>query len=205
MHYSLLQQKLLQNALGDSYRVGLAMRYQKPDIESALEAFRKEKIFNIRVIPMYPHYASASGGTVNQKVMEIVSRWEIVPEISFVNSFHDHPLMIETIADLGQQYDPANYDHILFSFHGLPVRQLMKADPSGKHCQQVAGCCSRININNRFCYSAQCHDTARLIATRLNLSSEQYTVCFQSRLGKTPWVQPYTSRSEESRVGKEWD
>lgn len=193
MYYSIRQKELLQERLGDGYRVGLAMRYQQPDIASALEEFRKEKIFNIRVLPLYPQYASASAGTVNQKVMEIVSRWQIVPEMEFVNSFHDHPLMIETFADLGAGHDPSAYDHVLFSFHGLPVRQLMKADPSGRHCQQVADCCSRININNRFCYSAQCHDTARLIAARLNLPEERYTVCFQSRLGKTPWVEPYTS------------
>lgn len=193
MYYSQLQKELLQKRLGDDYQVELAMRYQQPSIASALEQFRKDKIFQIRVIPLYPHYASASGGTVNERVMEIVSKWQIVPEISFVNSFHDHPLMIETFAELGQKHDPSAYDHILFSFHGLPVRQLMKADPSGRHCQQAEGCCKRININNRYCYSAQCHDTARLIAARLNLPEENYTVCFQSRLGKTPWVQPYTS------------
>lgn len=193
MYYSILQKELLQEALGRDYQVELAMRYQNPSIASALENFRKDKIFQIRVIPMYPQYASASGGTVNEKVMELVSKWEIVPEISFVNSFHDHPLMIETFAELGSKYDPSSYDHILFSFHGLPVRQLIKADPSGRHCQQVAGCCSRMNINNRYCYSAQCHDTARLIAEKLGIPEEKYTVCYQSRLGKTPWVQPYTS------------
>lgn len=193
MHYSLLQKDLLQESLGTGYHVELAMRYQNPSIASALENFRKEKIFQIRVIPLYPQYASASGGTVNEKVMEVVSKWEIVPDISFVNSFHDHPLMIETFAELGSKYDPSSYDHILFSFHGLPVRQLMKADPSGRHCQQVPGCCNRMNINNRYCYSAQCHDTARLIAEKLDLPESKYTVCYQSRLGKTPWVQPYTS------------
>lgn len=193
MYYSIRQKELLQERLGDGYQVELAMRYQQPAIASALEQFRKEKVFQIRVLPLYPQYASASGGTVNQKVMEEVGKWQVVPEISFVNSFHDHPLMIETFADLGRKHNPSSYDHILFSFHGLPVRQLRKADPSGRHCQQVAGCCSRININNRYCYSAQCHDTARLIASRLDLPEERYTVCFQSRLGKTPWVEPYTS------------
>ncbi|HYH57392.1 MAG TPA: ferrochelatase, partial [Anseongella sp.] len=193
MYHSIRQQELLQEKLGGDYQVELAMRYQQPDIASALERFRKEKIFSIRVIPMYPQYASASGGSVNQKVMEIVSRWQIVPEIELVNSFHDHPLMIRTFAELGRKYHPQTYDHVLFSFHGLPVRQLMKADPSGRHCQQAPGCCSRININNRYCYSAQCYDTARLLAAELDLPAQNYTVCFQSRLGKTPWVEPYTS------------
>lgn len=193
MYHSVRQKELLQQSLGNDYQVELAMRYQNPGIASALEQFRKDKIFHIRIIPMYPQYASASGGTVNQKVMEIVSRWQIVPEIEFVNSFHNHPLMIEAFTELGRRHGPEAYDHILFSFHGLPVRQLMKADPSGKHCQQAPDCCGRININNQFCYSAQCHDTARLLAAGLNLPEEKYTVCFQSRLGKTPWVEPYTS------------
>jgi ferrochelatase len=101
--------------------------------------------------------------------------------------------MIETFAENARKYQPETFDHILFSFHGLPQRQLVKSDHSGVQCLKSANCCSSLNENNKFCYSAQCYDTARLIAETLNIPKDKYTVCFQSRLGKDPWVQPYTS------------
>src|SRR5690606_3904479 len=106
---------------------------------------------------------------------------------------HDHPLMIQVFADNAKKYQPETFDHILFSFHGLPQRQLIKSDDTKKHCLQNSGCCAELTDVNKFCYSAQSYDTARLIAGALNIPKEKYTVCFQSRLGKEPWVQPYTS------------
>ncbi|MES3017076.1 MAG: ferrochelatase [Bacteroidota bacterium] len=193
MYYSLLQQDLLQKQLGDGYHVELAMRYQSPSIETALENLKNAQVETIRVIPLFPHYASASSGSVLQKVMELVSKWQTIPNISFVNSFHDNELMIKVFADNAKKYQPETYDHVLFSFHGLPQRQLKKSDHSGKHCLQADNCCSTLTDDNKFCYSAQCHHTARLIADQLAIPADKFTVCFQSRLGKDPWVQPYTS------------
>ena len=193
MYYSLKQFELLKQALGDDYHVELAMRYQSPSIESALNKLKDAKVDSIRVLPLFPHYASASSGSVLEKVMELVSKWLTIPNISFVNSFHDNPKMIEVFAGNAEKYQPENFDHILFSFHGLPQRQLVKSDHSGVHCLKTANCCSVLTENNKFCYSAQCFDTAQLIAERLNIPKEKYTVCFQSRLGKDPWVKPYTS------------
>ena len=193
MHYSLLQRDLLQKRLGDDYHVELAMRYQSPSIESALNKLKDAQVRSIRVIPMFPHYASASTGSVLEKVMELVRKWQTIPNISFINSFHDNELMIEAFAENGRKHKPETYDHVLFSFHGLPQRQLVKSDHSQKHCLKVENCCSTLTENNKFCYSAQCHDTARLIAKKLGLTEDKYSVCFQSRLGKDPWVQPYTS------------
>jgi protoporphyrin/coproporphyrin ferrochelatase len=193
MHYSLLQQQLLQQRLGDEYQVELAMRYQSPSIDSALKKLKDAQVSNIRVIPMFPHYASASTGSVLEKVMKLVRKWQTIPNISFVNSFHDNELMINAFADNGIKHKPETFDHILFSFHGLPQRQLVKSDHSQKHCLKVKNCCSTLTENNKFCYSAQCHDTARLIANKIGLAEDKYSVCFQSRLGKDPWVQPYTS------------
>lgn len=193
MYYSLLQKTLLQDQLGDEYHVELAMRYQSPSIESALKKLQDAQVSSIKVLPLFPHYASASTGSVIQKVMELVSKWPTIPNISFVNSFHDNELMIDVFVSNGQKYQPESYDHILFSFHGLPQRQLKKSDHSQKHCLQSESCCSTLTDDNKFCYSAQCHDTARLIAAKLDLPKDKYTVCFQSRLGKDPWVYPYTS------------
>lgn len=192
LHYSLLQQKLLQERLGDEYVVELGMRYQSPSIDSALQRLKDALIYDIVVIPLFPQYASASTGSVYDKMMDLVKDWMTKPTIRFINSFHNDKLMIETFADNARKYKPETYDHILFSFHGLPQRQLIKADHTHKTCLQSADCCQKLTDANRFCYSAQSHDTARLIAAELNLPGEKYTVCFQSRLGNDPWVQPYT-------------
>ncbi|MFZ4100482.1 MAG: ferrochelatase [Sphingobacterium thalpophilum] len=202
MHYSLLQRELLQQRLGDEYQVELAMRYQSPSIESALNKLKDAQVRNIRVIPMFPHYASASTGSVLEKVMELVRKWQTIPNISFINSFHDNELMIEAFADNGIKHKPETFDHVLFSFHGLPQRQLVKSDHSKKHCLKVENCCSTLTENNKFCYSAQCHETARLIANKIGLTEDKYSVCFQSRLGKDPWVQPYTSEVIEHLAEK---
>jgi len=193
LHYSKLQHHLLQERLGGDYMVELAMRYQSPSIESALNRFKSALVESIQVIALFPQYASASTGSVFDKVMELISKWPTIPTVSFVNSFHDNELMIETFANSGKKYKPETYDHILFSFHGLPQRQLVKCDHTGTYCLKSAGCCDTLNDVNKFCYSAQSHDTARLIAEKLNLPKEKYTICFQSRLGSDPWVQPYTS------------
>jgi ferrochelatase len=194
LHYSKLQHKLLQERLGDAYQVELAMRYQSPSIQSALDRLKANLVSDIKVIPLFPQYASASTGSVYEKVMELVKTWQTIPDISFINSFHDDELMIETFANNALKYQPETYDHILFSFHGLPQRQIKKCDHTHSYCLQVGGCCDTLNDTNKFCYSAQSYDTARLIAEKLNLPKEKYTVCFQSRLGNDPWVQPYTSQ-----------
>jgi ferrochelatase len=193
MHYSLLQQEALQQRLGDEYIVELAMRYQNPSIESALNRLKAALVDDIQVIALFPQYASASTGSVYDKVMELLLKWPTKPTVSFVNSFHDNEGMIATFAANGSMYDPETYDHVLFSFHGLPQRQLIKADHTHQHCLKVNDCCQTITESNKFCYSAQSHNTAKLIAEKLNIPKDKYTICFQSRLGNDPWVQPYTS------------
>ncbi len=193
LHYSKLQHQLLKEELGDGYQVELAMRYQSPSIAAALEKLKAGLVDSIQVIALFPQYASASSGSVYEKVMDIVGKWQTIPHMSFTNSFHDNELMIETFADNGRKYQPDTYDHILFSFHGLPQRQLIKCDHTNQHCLKVANCCATLTNVNKFCYSAQSHHTALLIAQKLNIPKEKYTICFQSRLGSDPWVQPYTS------------
>ncbi|WP_316746634.1 ferrochelatase [Pedobacter gandavensis] len=202
MYFSKIQAAMVQEKLGDGYQVELAMRYQNPSIDAGLDRLKAGLVESIQVIPLFPQYASASTGSVMQKVMELVSKWQTVPPISFINSFHDNELMIDTFVQNAQKYQPESYDQILFSFHGLPERQLKKCDHTGQHCLKKDDCCSTLTDVNKFCYSAQCHDTARLIAKKLNIPAEKYSVCFQSRLGKEPWVQPYTSDVLKDLAGK---
>ncbi|RYE18697.1 MAG: ferrochelatase [Sphingobacteriales bacterium] len=203
-YYSILQRDALQQRLGDGYMVELAMRYQNPSIELALDNLKAALVDSIQVIPMFPQYASASTGSVYEKVMRLVKDWPTPPPISFINSFHDDDLMIKTFADNARKYQPETYDHVLFSFHGLPQRQLIKADHTHSHCLKAEDCCQTITDKNKFCYSAQSYHTAKLIAAELNIPQENYKVCFQSRLGSDPWVQPYTSEviAQMAKEGK---
>jgi len=194
LYYSEAQAAGLQRLLGSDYQVELAMRYQKPSVEQALDRLKAGLVRSIKVIPLFPQYASASTGSVIQLVMQIMSKWHTIPPVSFVNSFHDHPLMIDIFADNARKHQLETFDHFLFSFHGLPERQILKSNyVSADYDFRDMSQRENLNDSNQFCYLAQSYDTARLIAHKLGIKKEDYTVCFQSRLGKEPWVQPYTS------------
>lgn len=182
---------MLQEELDEEYKVVIAMRYQSPSIQDALDELRNHKVAKIIVVPLFPQYASATSGSVHDKVMEIVQKWQIIPQINFISNFVEEPGFYKTFASLGKKYmDKHNYDHVIFSFHGLPERQIRKGSIDN-YCK-LGNCCNAYHDRNRFCYRAQCFQTARLIANELNLPEEKYTVTFQSRLGNDPWIKPYT-------------
>lgn len=192
MHNSRLQQQLLQIALGAEYVVELGMRYQTPSIGTALNKLQAAGVDSICVIPLFPQYASATAGSVMAEVMRILHKWPVIPPLSLAGAFYNHPLFIAAAVVNICRYNLSGFDHILFSFHGLPVRQLRACSPNGHNCRQE-GCNDPITPQNRHCYAAQCHETARLIAREINLDPADYTVCFQSRLGRSEWIKPYTS------------
>lgn len=193
MYYSLLQKEMLQAELGEEYHVELAMRYQNPSIESALKKMEGMLLESIKVVPLFPQYASATTGSVIEKVMEIMRKWQYFPNVSFVNSYCENEDMVAVFAENGKKHNIDEFDHILFSYHGLPVRQLGKVDPTGELKCPDAGCDTCRKELNTFCYLSQCYATTRAISSKLGLAPDRFTVCFQSRLGKTPWIQPYTS------------
>lgn len=199
--YGFTLQKEVQKSLGDNYHVELAMRYQSPSIESAIDNLMKAQVDDIVVFPLFPQYASATVGSVHDEVMRVFRKRDIIPPIKFINSYHDNPKMVEVFAENARQYDLKDYDHVLFSYHGLPKRQLVKADEFN-HCTKSENCCQQITGKNKFCYSAQCYGTTFAIADKLNLKKEDYTVCFQSRLGRDEWIKPYTSDVIEERLSK---
>jgi len=130
--------------------------------------------------------------------MAIISQWQVIPEIKFINSFCDHPGFIASFSKIGKGMSPEKYDHILFSFHGLPERQIKKADNVGD-CLK-GSCCENLSAQNASCYRAQCYRTAREIAKSLSIHTEKYTICFQSRLGKDPWIKPYSDHVIKERA-----
>ena len=189
--YGLGVARLLQESLGDDYHVVLGMRYQNPSIHAALEEFKGKAIDQLIVLPMYPQYASASTGSTHEKVMDEIKSWEVVPTVKLISQFCSHPLFIKAFAERGRQHmSKTNYDYILFSYHGLPERQILKAS-CGDNCR-LGDCCQAYHAKNQYCYRAQCFETTRLLVKELGIKEGQYKVCFQSRLGKEPWIKPYT-------------
>ncbi len=186
----------VRQLLGAEYVVELAMRYQSPSIESAIEKLMQAKVSKIKVFTLFPQYASATTGSVHEEVMRVLTKQQIIPALEFVSKYESWEPMIDLFVKNALKYDLAKYDHILFSYHGLPQRQLRKGDVFN-HCLQKADCCQTLTPTNQFCYSAQCYATTKAIANQLNLKPERYTVCFQSRLGRDPWTQPYTVRTIE--------
>ncbi len=192
---------LLQQALGADYQVKLAMRYQSPSIKSVLSLFKDKGFKQLIVIPLYPQYASSSSGSTIEEVMRHVKGWEVIPEIRFISQFLDHPLFIKTVAEIAQKYmAPGFFDHYLFSYHGLPEHQIIKSS-CDNYCR-LGDCCGTYHSKNQYCYRAQCFETTRLLVKALGIQAKDYTICFQSRLGKTPWIKPYTDEIIKKLAGQ---
>jgi len=187
----------IQQELGSEYQVEIAMRYQNPSIEIGLEKLRKNNPKKIIIVPMYPQYAASSTGTSLEEVARITSKWWVIPEMVYINQFYDLKGYVEAFAKRGNEHNLDAYDHILFSYHGLPTRQVDKAHLNGQ-CSD--NCKHGITQENQFCYKATCYETTRRIAGKLGLSEEQYTVAFQSRLDQK-WITPFSDKVIE-QLGK---
>lgn len=181
--------------LGPAWRVALGMRYGAPSIASALAELEAAGVDRIVVLPLFPQYASSSTGSALEEVFRVVSRGAVVPPVEVVPAFYDDPGFVAAFARVGQPVlDQLSPDHVLFSFHGLPERHVQATDPTRAHCLAREGCCDAIVAANRHCYRAQSFATARALAGALGLAADRWSVAFQSRLGKIPWIQPYTDR-----------
>ncbi len=190
----------LQDRLGDNYLIKLGMRYQNPSIASALEELKAHQLSSLIVLPLFPQYASATSGSVHQRVMEVVKKWNVIPETRLVGYYFNHPLFIKAfIAKAAQFLKNKEFDHLLFSYHGLPERQIYKG--SYKNYCRLGSCCDLFGEDNLYCYRAQCFETSRMLARELKIPEEKYDVVFQSRLGKDPWIQPYAEEVIKSLPG----
>lgn len=179
--------------LGPSVQVELAMRYGQPAIGAALDRFCAHGVDRIVVFPLYPQYSSAATGSSIEKVFaEAGRRWN-TPYLHVIPPFYDHPAFIRACAEAARPVlDEIRPDRVFLSFHGLPERHVIQSDTTGAHCLERDDCCARIVEANRHCYRAQCLATARLLADALDVPTGDRVVCFQSRLGRTPWIRPYT-------------
>lgn len=188
-----LAEKVAERLAGTA-QVEIAMRYQNPSIAAALDRFRAAEVDRIVVLPLFPQYSSSAWGSAAEAVTRAAAaRWN-TPYLQFVPPFYDHPAFLDAFAGVAEEgmaeLDP---DFTLMSFHGLPERHVTKSDESGgDHCLRRDDCCDAICPANRHCYRAQCFATARGLAERLGLGPDDYEVTFQSRLGRDPWIRPYT-------------
>ncbi len=194
MVYSRELQERLKPLL-EGKTVSLAMRYGTPSIEQGFEELWEAGCERVIAMPLFPQFSGATFGSILERIRE-VSRAHWQPnDIAIVPPFHSDPGFLSSFAEVGRgALDESQPDHVLFSFHGLPESFIRDADPSGTHCLATRDCCAEITEVNSSCYRAHCMATARGIASRLELEPEKWSVSFQSRLGKTPWLGPYTDQ-----------
>jgi len=189
IHNQQLAQSLARE-LGENYQVALGMRYGQPSIRTALQELKNCQ--KLLVLPLFPQYSSAATGSALAKLFEELQRMTDIPEIKVINSFYEHPDFIEAWKAVIKENWPAEKPEMwLFSYHSLPLRHLTKRGCDPEACSQSGNCASPIPQNQQ-CYRRQCLKTTQLLAQALGLQPKEYCFSFQSRLGRTPWLTPYT-------------
>lgn len=182
---SLALQQKVQSLAQDEYIVSFGMRYGEPSIKTALTAL--SSCADITVLPLYPQYSSAATGSSIEKVLSLMANQISLPSLTIIRDFHQHSDFIAAVAATIKPY-VSTHDYILFSYHGLPEQHLIQGGCRAR-CQTA---CPAITASETACYRAQSFQTTRSIVKQLELDPTQYSTSFQSRLGKTPWIQPYT-------------
>jgi ferrochelatase len=190
-------QRDLAASLGAATPVYLAMRYGSPSIAQVVGQLAADGVQEILLFPQYPHYAMSSWETVVVRVMEEVARQAPTLRVTTVQPFYQDADYIEALHAVAAPHLARGFDHLLFSYHGLPVRHMRKADSSHAHCMTVADCCNTCSPAHATCYRAQCYATTRAFVQRAGLDAAKYSVSFQSRLVGEPWLEPFTDKEFE--------
>ena len=171
------------------YDVHYAMRYQNPSIEKEIDKILLKNPDEITVLPLFPHYASATTGSVYEEISRIISKKWVVPKINFISQFYDNEKFIEAWLEKASKFDLNDFDKIIFSYHGIPISHVDNVYPNSL-CSDH-DCEKQITDANKFCYKATTYETTKIIADKLNITSDKYIVSYQSRLfGK--WLTPFT-------------
>ncbi len=181
----------LQFMLSRNYKVYGAARYGNPSLNEVLQEIKDNHHEEITVLPLYPHYASSTTGSVHEYIMRRIRKWNVMPRLHFIDQFYSHPGFIEAYVNRIKSYGPEDYDYVLFSYHGLPVRQINKVHPDVEYtsCQ----CAKEMPEHGKFCYKATCYETTRILAEQLTLHENEYSTAFQSRLNNK-WLEPFSDR-----------
>ncbi len=177
------------NSNQNKYNVHFAMRYQKPSIKKALEAIKETNPSELIVLPLFPHYASATTGSVFQELTKKISKEWVIPSVRFISQFYDHPSFINAWVEAANNFNHQDYDKVVFSYHGLPNSQVNKVyvdnQCDGKNCEY------EVNEENYYCYKSAVYETSKLIAEKISLPRDKYDVTFQSRLTNN-WLEPFS-------------
>ena len=183
--------------------VEMAMRYGEPSIEAALLRLARAGVRRVTLVPLYPQFADSTVTTVLEEVRRGLQRHQLPFDLDVLPPFYEQPEYLEALAESARPYLEEGFDHLLLSYHGLPERHLHKSDPSGRHCLKGADCCQRASgaVLER-CYRAQCLRTSHGLARQAGLDEGQWSVAFQSRLGRAKWIEPYTEASLEALAAR---
>jgi ferrochelatase len=181
--------------------VELAMRYQNPSIPDAIRKLRERGVNELFLIPLFPHYAMSSYETAVERVKEVTAKLAPQMRIRVQPPYYDSPDYLTALVAGAEGYLAQGHDHLLFSFHGLPERHLKKTDPTGGHCLTAPDCCEVASPAHATCYRAQCFKTVAAFVKQARVPAGKFSVSFQSRLGRDPWLQPYTDL-ELARLAK---
>jgi len=173
--------------------VEMGMRYGNPSIKSSIQKLVDQGVTEIFMVPLYPQFAMASTETVNVKAQDVIKKFFPEVKLTLVPAFYNRPDYIEVLsANIKKQLDVAKPEMLLFSYHGIPERHVRRSDITQSHCKIDGSCCQTPSPAHDFCYRHQCFETTRMVVEKLGLKDSEYMVSFQSRLGKDPWLQPFT-------------
>jgi len=188
-----LHKKVAENS---NIPVELAMRYGKPSIQNGIKKLANNGVTEIFLIPLYPQFAMATTETIVVLANKIIKKQ--FPEIKLINlpAFYENEDYIEVLSNsIKNGLEKTKPEHLLFSYHGVPERHIKKSDITKSHCKIDGSCCNTPSPAHEFCYRHQCYETTKLVAKQLNLEEGTYSTSFQSRLGRDPWLQPYTDKT----------
>ena len=190
--------KRLQKAVQKKVSVpmGLAMRYGSPSIKQGIKSLVDQGVDEILLIPLYPQFAMATTETILVLAEKIKN--EKYPELEFtvLPPFYNHPDYIRVLSQsIQEDLKDKKWEHLLFSYHGIPERHIRKSDITKSHCKIDKSCCQTTSEAHQYCYRHQCYETTRQVAEYLELKEGTYSTSFQSRLGVDPWLQPYTDQT----------
>ena len=188
-----LHKKVQENT---TIHVELAMRYGNPSIKSAIKKLAQKGVNEIFLIPLYPQFAMATIETITVLAKEIIKKQFPHIKITTIPAFYNNTSYIKILSDsIEKELEISNPEHLLFSYHGVPERHIKKSDITKSHCKIDGTCCNTPSPAHEFCYRHQCYETTKLVAKQLNLKKGTYSTSFQSRLGRDPWLQPYTDKT----------
>ncbi|WP_108870199.1 ferrochelatase [Aquimarina aquimarini] len=195
----------LQKKVADrtSIPIGLAMRYGSMNIKKGLQELHDQGVTEVLLLPLYPQFAMATTETILVLAEEL--RASYFPDMKFTDipAFYNKSEYINILSNsIAEKIESLDYEHLLFSYHGVPERHIRKSDITKSHCKIDGSCCNTPSPAHEFCYRHQCYKTTQEVAKKLNLQEGTYSTSFQSRLGFDPWLQPYTDSTIE-RMGKE--